>query len=617
MYPTNEDNALDDSGELQAQKPFDFKLKVMADLAPADYPLFNPYHHLYASGPSSAPAASHVSGDYFSMVYEAPDRTMLPQDAVRSQGQGHNTGSPKRILSLSKKVRHRSNLSHSYVNNESDMLFGNAQFVKDDVDPSERLVNALILDDGKTMSRKKRNPGFKLKLDNLNPTPTSVRKFQLQQQHFASPSSDTTYDRSDSLAMHEHEGHLRHQFTGGVDQYQENVTPLMFPPATESQGYFGNFNDDGSKSSAQPDMLGGYLNVSSRITEPHAGINGNGVDGSDIDSYLNYAIDEFESPIHFDGQIFRSRPDYDDEIDDKADIHFTPVHHQTLQYKSYGENSNYKLNMPQDPPADVAHEQNIGAPEHAENYDANASLFSHYHNNIPYSGQETYYGENSAQQNGHNALHTLNNSYKSRGYNVDAKAAHGFPPEQDVDYYYATNQEAKSNTSHTLAQNAVHRTITGIGEPSTSVLYNDSEGDKATQRRRAMKGGTVCSICDKYIVRDFSRHLRIHDEVGRFRCIFPPIYCKHKSRKFNRPYDYKKHLLNVHFKFEDSAARLAPNLTEKLQIKGQCSACGERFVANDWLEQHILTTDLTMKCHELQRMETDSKDDDPAEAERS
>lgn len=125
--------------------------------------------------------------------------------------------------------------------------------------------------------------------------------------------------------------------------------------------------------------------------------------------------------------------------------------------------------------------------------------------------------------------------------------------------------------------------------------------EKVFAKRKKTPKGSVCSICDRYISRDFSRHMRIHDEVGRFRCVFPREQCKHKLGKFNRPYDYKKHLLNMHFRFDNPAVKMAPNLTEKTKEMGLCIACGQRFMGNDWLDDHILSPDVRKKCQELLR----------------
>lgn len=129
---------------------------------------------------------------------------------------------------------------------------------------------------------------------------------------------------------------------------------------------------------------------------------------------------------------------------------------------------------------------------------------------------------------------------------------------------------------------------------------NEAKPNPEKRKRRGVKV-SICPICDRHITRDYSRHMRIHNEIGRFQCVFPRGTCSHKSGKFNRPYDYKKHLLNVHFRFDDPKIKLAPNLTDKLQVPGTCVACGQRFLGIDWLEKHVLTADAPSRCVELQK----------------
>lgn len=129
---------------------------------------------------------------------------------------------------------------------------------------------------------------------------------------------------------------------------------------------------------------------------------------------------------------------------------------------------------------------------------------------------------------------------------------------------------------------------------STSSIGSNSK------KKRPSKGA-ICHICEKYISRDIRRHLRTHDEVGRFQCVFPKSTCSHKTGYFNRPYDYKKHLLHAHFNFDDPKARTFNNLTEKLPYYGSCNACGQRFVACEWLDHHVLTNANETKCFALKK----------------
>ena len=109
----------------------------------------------------------------------------------------------------------------------------------------------------------------------------------------------------------------------------------------------------------------------------------------------------------------------------------------------------------------------------------------------------------------------------------------------------------------------------------------------------------VCEICGKRITRDMSRHMRTHQVEARFTCKFPKLQCRHKLGRFNRPYDYKKHLLNRHFQFDDPDIKRLHNLSDKLNSWGTCP-CGIRFLASVWLSEHILVEDLSRRCHLLE-----------------
>lgn len=119
-------------------------------------------------------------------------------------------------------------------------------------------------------------------------------------------------------------------------------------------------------------------------------------------------------------------------------------------------------------------------------------------------------------------------------------------------------------------------------------------GESSAKKRSAK--GSICPVCNRFIKRDFTRHRRIHDEVGRFKCVYPKGECKHKSQYFNRPYDYKKHLLHDHFTFENEFGKSTKLLTDKLPLRGKCNSCGQTFKASEWLDNHVLTTDPEGRC---------------------
>lgn len=105
----------------------------------------------------------------------------------------------------------------------------------------------------------------------------------------------------------------------------------------------------------------------------------------------------------------------------------------------------------------------------------------------------------------------------------------------------------------------------------------------------------VCRLCGKKITRDMSRHMRTHQSESRFRCVFPRDQCIHKLGKFNRPYDFKKHLLNRHFQFDNPSIKKLHNLSDKLDHWGTCP-CGYRSLGRHWLDFHVLVNDDDNRC---------------------
>ena len=157
-----------------------------------------------------------------------------------------------------------------------------------------------------------------------------------------------------------------------------------------------------------------------------------------------------------------------------------------------------------------------------------------------------------------------------------------------------SNQSAHSAIS--LGSELTRSTSTNpnIAATPPATVNNIAPTTKLSKKR--VSKGAVCTVCDKYISRDIARHMRIHDDVGRFQCVYPKAMCNHRTQNFNRPYDYKKHLLHLHFIFDDPKGKTANTLTDKLPIHGTCSACGQRFIASDWLDSHVLTKDPKSKC---------------------
>lgn len=120
---------------------------------------------------------------------------------------------------------------------------------------------------------------------------------------------------------------------------------------------------------------------------------------------------------------------------------------------------------------------------------------------------------------------------------------------------------------------------------ANGILFKNLSCDEQTKYKKYH-----CPVCKKYFRRDLPRHLRIHQRVARFVCPYPRDQCSHKRGQFNRPYDYKKHLLHSHFQFDEAKlVRGFRDLKSKLTHYGSCN-CGKRFRADKWLDDHV------MKC---------------------
>lgn len=168
-----------------------------------------------------------------------------------------------------------------------------------------------------------------------------------------------------------------------------------------------------------------------------------------------------------------------------------------------------------------------------------------------------------------------------------------------------SNTASSSKQSHSTSSRSSAPNIDSDHETRSSNDSTESPDDSSSESRQVKKrrkpqnlrGGT-CTVCGKVIRRDMTRHMRIHEEVSRFKCIYPRGHCIHKTGFFNRQYDFKKHLLHFHFEFDDSDVKKLYSLNEKLPHWGTCP-CGLRFTGGDWLDGHILTNDTKSKCSHL------------------
>lgn len=534
--------------------------RFTADLSPfPQQQQFANTHRFVPLGPISAPAVTSHVDDYFSLPSQGEQGEQhAPQAALGYTLPPHMSHQRQKRRSFSaNKIRHRSNLLRLYTNDPDNDPHDLAPRVDSLFSPDSR--NLPVFDapeHTQPEQRKNRNPGFHLKLDNLGPVALPVHKVQQQLTAFGSPHLDPGFDvRYSSTRMFEADP------LADVNAGQDNVTPLMFPPQTQEHGYFGEYGPQSSgtydANGYFPDSVipGGYLNAPPPMDALGAGSDNN----SDLDAYLNYLVEEY-------GMLDLSGKDYGHRFDqdDKVDVHFAPM-------------------MPH------VHDHH----DNAHDTDRNDHNDTHHHKGLPQ--------DLNTHQHRHDELYAPDNHYD---HMHDSHG--GFH-----DSYNSFNQHSSGNYDNVgydhddqPRQNVHASEPMAVGKhQSPDILSDGPEDRKVTGKKKKPIKGTICSICDRYISRDLTRHMRIHDDAGRFQCVFPPSSCKHKSRKFNRPYDFKKHLLNMHFKFDDPTVRHAPNLTDKLKILGQCIACGQSFIANDWLEKHILIKDNKYRCVGLQRIE--------------
>lgn len=131
--------------------------------------------------------------------------------------------------------------------------------------------------------------------------------------------------------------------------------------------------------------------------------------------------------------------------------------------------------------------------------------------------------------------------------------------------------------------------------PDMTTMINASSEIVGPMVEMQFVDSKVCQICNKRITRDMCRHMRTHQAEKRFVCVFPRHTCGNKSNQFNRRYDYTKHLLNRHFVYDNPQVVKSQTLRDKVSHWGTC-ACGQRFLAQDWLDWHVLTKDEELKC---------------------
>lgn len=98
---------------------------------------------------------------------------------------------------------------------------------------------------------------------------------------------------------------------------------------------------------------------------------------------------------------------------------------------------------------------------------------------------------------------------------------------------------------------------------------------------------TTCHICGRLNFMNLKRHLKIHETTPRFKCRFPKLVCNFKTNLYNRSFDFKRHLINKHFKFDVRQVRRITQLLEKMTHPGTCP-CRWHGVGKEWLNERIL-----------------------------
>lgn len=559
------------------------------------------HHHAHAHQhyPTSAPAVPTSSDDYFSFsVQLATNYAQAQPQLYNSQNSGVGDSKTKPLaqspinVAGALKIRHRSNLSHSYTNADT---FGHPQTLSDPEGGFPATHHQPAPAKAPT-TRKSRNPGFRLQLDNLD-APNPLQRFQLQ--ILGSPHSESSFEMAyGDMRIMDREG-VHNSGNDDLNKGQDIITPLMNPPQTSENGYFGAFDGPDHSANADNAMLGGYLAV------PHdpAHDQKNSDTNSEIEEYLNFPIDEFRDfydynfkgegkdygPVDHTANSALGYPRADNGA--RVEASFVPImqgdntdHYDFISQDrlriAQGELMQQRVVQHNDQHREYAPHKHPGDSRAPDSYEQNS--FKHQHYDHQHDHHQDHHHQHH-QQDHHQHQHDHHNQDR-----------HGDSRQNPFEHHQHQDTGIFSPGRPDLERS--------VSAPTT--LLPGKMGDKKlVAKKKKTPKGTICSICDRFISRDFSRHMRIHNEVGRFQCMFPRSYCKHRSGKFNRPYDFKKHLLNMHFNFDDPSGKTAPNLTDKLNIPGQCIACGQKFIANDWLENHILTRDLSKKCAEVQRLE--------------
>lgn len=542
----------------------------------------------------------------------------IPHNLTRSASSHVPSRTARRRTFSAQRPHLKSNLSMSYsgfVN--QDVAVMSPETSNNNSDDAKN--NNYSTDSYEQASRKKnRNPGFRIKLDDLGPKskksmgPSTGGSVGHSGNMYVSPGAS---QRSESVQntpsmrtgfkspiLENFQVYSSHDMYGGelilamsasakLDFGQETVTPLMYPPQTDNRDYFGEYSEISAPGKTDSLQMSHEAIYNSSKIENHTG---------SLSTRLNAGYNEYANLNDF--QPLLTKRSYDqssnrDEFyyenansdDHKVEAQFTPVGFDGFSATNLASTEN-------------------GMEFQTYNQGDNALNYYNTRNMLYGDGQEQAEDEMSS-------LHEPKLQYKTHTSGLNQKKLLS-PFRNEFELNYETFNGKSEEEWQVFQSDGTKGNTKANPKPRLKKTKEQSlpqeDGDDsvgATVTKKKAVKGTMCTICDKFISRDYSRHMRIHDQSGRFQCVFPAGFCNHKSRKFNRPYDYKKHLLNVHFKFNDSKVKLEPNLTEKLHVEGKCTACGASFVASEWLDDHIMSEDFDKRCHKLQEMMTQPLND--------
>ncbi|KAF3993132.1 hypothetical protein FT663_00956 [Candidozyma haemuli var. vulneris] len=569
----------------------------------------------FQSGPISAPAAPSSGDDYFTFVVPHNDNLVAgdytlssqhehtdagssyaqqnsqlrfnqwkPQPGSSTPKRGGHFGSRQRTFS-DKKARSKSRLSNAITHEAEDsrVISDSPPILAPSSEASNRKPD--FAKSNGTSSLKKKNPGFHIALDNLQ-GPNVVARMK-DQNLVSSVGSESRLDLPHQSMKISDPDVLFHQNGVEWDSGQENVTPLMNPPNTSDLGYFGSYDGqladhDASFNVSDGGMPAGYLSLPKDVERSSVARSDD--NSTDFDDFANVNFDSFVPVPESFEEYNHSIPNFENNYLENSFGH-NVGHHHTQHHAHVDHAANHQYDHHEYPTHTHSHSQHLPH-THVQQHQPLANHHPHQH-----SHQHQH-----PHQHTHEYAHASHNhSQQDLHSGIATNQSHTHMVPMSYREQFGQTNDSPTPTTHSLF---VNRPVLERSQSAQSAITPVVKTE--VKKKKKSSRVVICPICDKHISRDFTRHSRIHNEIGRFQCVFPRSTCSHKSGKFNRPYDYKKHLLNVHFTFDDPKARLAPNLKEKLLVRGHCNSCGQHFTGNDWLDEHVLNTDRSKRCPKLQ-----------------